>query len=110
MPLNICNDNRMNSETGGILGIFGFIVSMGGAIYAAINHKKIRCRCCGKDLDVSVDVDSTVPTPDEAPEAEPEVESAVIPVAPPPAPPRKKHRRVSIAPAPPEPVAAEEQL
>ena len=50
---------RMNSETGGILGIFGFLVSMAGAIYTAINHKKIRCRCCGKDLDVSVDVDST---------------------------------------------------
>jgi hypothetical protein len=49
----------MNSETGGILGIFGFLVSMGGAIYAAINHKKVRCTCCGKNLDMSVDVDST---------------------------------------------------
>jgi hypothetical protein len=49
----------MNSETGGILGVFGFLVSMGGAIYAAINHKKVRCRCCGKNLDMSVDVDST---------------------------------------------------
>ena len=49
----------MNSDTGGILGVFGFIVSMAGVIYTAINHKKIRCRCCGKDLDMSVDVDTT---------------------------------------------------
>ena len=49
----------MNSETGGILGVFGFLASMGGLIYAAINHKKVRCRCCGKDLDMSVDIDPT---------------------------------------------------
>ena len=49
----------MNSDTGGILGVFGFIVSMAGVIYTAINHKKIRCRCCGKDVDMSVDVDTT---------------------------------------------------
>lgn len=49
----------MNSDTGGILGVFGFLVSMAGVIYTAINHKKIRCRCCGKDLDMSVDVDTT---------------------------------------------------
>ena len=49
----------MNSETGGILGVFGFLASMGGLIYTAINHKKIRCRCCGKELDMSVDIDET---------------------------------------------------
>lgn len=49
----------MNSETGGILGVFGFLASMGGLIYTAINHKKIRCRCCGRDLDMSVDIDET---------------------------------------------------
>jgi hypothetical protein len=102
----IFHDNRMNSETGGILGIFGFIISMGGAIYAAINHKKIRCRCCGRDLDVSVDVDSTIPTSEEAPpnSDEPEPEVAVPVSMPPPVPPpRKKNRRPVIAPAPPEP-------
>jgi hypothetical protein len=60
----------MDSQASGILGIFGFLVSMGGAIYAAINHKKIRCRCCGKDLDVSVDVDSTEPVPTSEPKDE----------------------------------------
>jgi len=52
----------MDSTTGGVLGIFGFLASLGGLIYTAINHKRIRCRCCGKDVDMSVDVDSTEPT------------------------------------------------
>jgi len=50
----------MDSTTGGVLGIFGILISGGSVIYAAINHKRIRCRCCGKDLDVSVDVDPTI--------------------------------------------------
>ena len=49
----------MNSEPGNVLGIISILVSVGGAVYAAINHKRIRCRCCGRDLDVQVDVDST---------------------------------------------------
>jgi hypothetical protein len=51
----------MDSTTGGVLGIFGILISGGSVIYAAINHKRIRCRCCGKDLDMSVDVDPTDP-------------------------------------------------
>jgi len=50
----------MDSTTGGVLGIFGILISGGSVIYAAINHKRIRCRCCGKNLDVSVDVDPTI--------------------------------------------------
>jgi EAL domain-containing protein (putative c-di-GMP-specific phosphodiesterase class I) len=49
----------MDSNTGGILGIFAFLTSAAGLIYTAINHKRIRCRCCGRDLDMSVDVDPT---------------------------------------------------
>ena len=51
----------MDSTTGGVLGILGFLISGGGAIYAAINHKKIRFKCCGKDIDMSVDIDETKP-------------------------------------------------
>lgn len=62
----------MNSETGGILGVFGFLASMCGLIYTAINHKKIRCRCCGKDLDMSVDIDETDAVKSKVKPAEPE--------------------------------------
>jgi len=53
----------MNSDAGNILGIFAFLTSSAGLIYAAINHKRVRCRCCGKDMDMSVDVDPTDPKP-----------------------------------------------
>jgi hypothetical protein len=49
----------MNSDTGSALSIISIVLSVGGAIYAAINHKRLRCKCCGKDLEVQVDVDST---------------------------------------------------
>ena len=52
----------MNSDTGSVLGIISILVSIGGAIYAAINHKRLRCRCCGKNIDIQVDVDSTEAT------------------------------------------------
>lgn len=93
----------MDSSTGGALGIISILFSGAGLVYAAVNHKRIRCRCCGKDLDVSVDVDSTEPpataeadgaTVPEVPEA-PEPESE--PETPPP-PPTKKARRSSLPP------------
>lgn len=49
----------MSTDTGSVLGIVSVIISVGGAIYAAINHKRLRCKCCGKDIDIQVDVDST---------------------------------------------------
>ena len=103
---------RMDSQASGILGIFGFLVSMGGAIYAAINHKKIRCRCCGKDLDVSVDVDSTEPVPTSEPKDEevaPEQRRGSIhdddkDVE------RKHYRKTRVVPLRPPPPPPEEEL
>jgi len=72
----------MDSTTGGVLGIFGFLASLGGLIYAAINHKRIRCRCCGKDIDMSVDVDSTEPTvPPTVPDNTPGATAPTVPSA-----------------------------
>jgi hypothetical protein len=51
----------MDSNAANILGVFAFLTSSAGLIYAAVNHKRIRCRCCGRDLDMSVDVDPTDP-------------------------------------------------
>ena len=65
----------MDTNASGALGIFAFIISSLGAIYAAINHKRIRCRCCGKNMDVSVDVDPT----DAAPKEEAKPNSIRIP-------------------------------
>jgi hypothetical protein len=51
----------MDSTTGGTLGIFGFLISAVGIVYTAINHKRLRCKCCGKNMDISVDVEPTTP-------------------------------------------------
>ena len=48
-------------DTTNILGIVGFAMSIVGIIYTAINHKRVRSKCCGKLLEVSLDVDNTTP-------------------------------------------------
>ena len=60
----------MDSNAGGVLGIFGFLISAAGIIYTAINHKRLRCKCCGKDMDISVDVEPTTPKDVEKEEEE----------------------------------------
>ena len=82
----------MDSSTGGALGIIAFLFSSAGLIYAAINHKRVRCKCCGKDMDMSVDVDTTEPVP-----APTDDEASVEAPTPPPTPPRKT-RRSSLPP------------
>jgi hypothetical protein len=46
------------------MSIAGLAVSVGAVIIGAINHKRIRSTCCGKKLDVSVDIESTSPVTD----------------------------------------------
>ena len=49
------------TQTGGILGIIAFAVSVVGTVYTAINHKRVRSNCCGKNLEASLDVENTTP-------------------------------------------------
>ena len=51
----------MDNNTGGVLGIVALVVSIGGSIFAALNHKRVRSNCCGKSLEASLDVESTTP-------------------------------------------------
>ena len=46
-----------------------------GAIYTAVNHKRIRMNCCGKKLEMAVDVESTAKVAPEPPELQKETES-----------------------------------
>lgn len=47
------------TQVGSILGI---VVTVAGVVYGAINHKRIRSNCCGRKIEVSVDVDTTTVT------------------------------------------------
>jgi hypothetical protein len=52
----------MDSSTSGALGIISLLLTGAGLVYTAINHKRIRCKLCGRDVDISMDIDSTEPT------------------------------------------------
>lgn len=46
-----------------IMGMIAVIVSVGSVIITIINHKRIRSNCCGKKIEVSVDIEQTTPPP-----------------------------------------------
>ena len=51
----------MDSNSTGAIAYSGFIIGLAGTIYAAINHKRIRSKCCGRNLEASIDVENTTP-------------------------------------------------
>jgi len=67
-----------NLDTGNVLGIFAFLVSICGVIYTAINHKRFRLRCCGNDIDVSVDVEDTKKPGDQEEKSKSETKQSVM--------------------------------
>ena len=52
----------MDSTQASIVAIVGMCVSVGGAVFAAVNHTRVRSACCGKKMEISLDVDKTTPT------------------------------------------------
>jgi len=42
-----------------ILSTIAIVVSVAGAIVGAVNHTRIRSMCCGKKLEVSLDISKT---------------------------------------------------
>lgn len=48
-------------DTTNVLGIVGFAVSILGVVYTAVNHKRVRSKCCGKFFEASLDVENTTP-------------------------------------------------
>lgn len=49
----------MDNSTGPILGGTGIALSVLTMIYTAINHKRIRAKCCGRNLEIQIDIDPT---------------------------------------------------
>ena len=42
-------------------GIGASIVAVLGLIYTAINHKKLRSKCCGREITASIDIEPSSP-------------------------------------------------
>ena len=49
----------MDSQTSSGLGIVAIIVSVGTTIVGIINHKRLRSKCCGRKIELEVDIEST---------------------------------------------------
>ena len=45
-----------------IAGYIGIATTLLGTIYIAINHRRVRSKCCGAVMEASVDVENTTPT------------------------------------------------
>jgi hypothetical protein len=43
------------------------IIFILGYIYKTVNHRRVRSRCCGHDLDASLDIEETTPKTDLKP-------------------------------------------
>lgn len=46
-------------ESSQVMGMIALIVSVGGIVIGIINHKKVRSSCCGRKMEVSLDIDDT---------------------------------------------------
>ena len=46
-----------------ILSISAIVISIVTGIIAAINHTKIKSMCCGRKIEVSLDIEKTTPSP-----------------------------------------------
>jgi len=47
----------------------GFLLGLLSTVYAAVNHKRIRSNCCGKNLEASLDIGPTTPQTAPGPES-----------------------------------------
>jgi hypothetical protein len=51
----------MDSNTTAVVGYVSIILSVGTILLGVVNHKRIRSNCCGRKVDVSLDVENTTP-------------------------------------------------
>ncbi len=51
----------MDSTAANVSGVVALVISIVGTIIAVVNHKRLRSSCCGKKIEVSVDIENTTP-------------------------------------------------
>jgi hypothetical protein len=67
---------------GGLAGILSLVLVVAREIFNAVNHRRLRSNCCGKEAVISVDVEATTP-----PEQRKSAQQPVPPIQIPPAAP-----------------------
>jgi hypothetical protein len=46
-------------ETNNILGMVAIIISVGTTIVGIINHKRIKSKCCGRKIEMELEIETT---------------------------------------------------
>jgi len=58
----------MDQETNSALVITSILLSVVGALIAAVNHQRVRSTCCGRKVEIKIDIDKVPSTPPEPPQ------------------------------------------
>jgi len=56
-----------SESSGSTIGGISLFISICGMIYAGINHKRIRGKCCGREVSASIDIEPTTNDSDKKP-------------------------------------------
>jgi hypothetical protein len=56
-----------SESSGTTIGGISLFISICGMIYAGINHKRIRGKCCGREVSASIDIEPTTSDSDMKP-------------------------------------------
>lgn len=49
------------SAIGGMAGSISLLIILADKIYYLVNHRRVRSKCCGRNMDMSIDIDQTTP-------------------------------------------------
>jgi len=51
----------MEATATNISAVLALVISVVGTVIGIVNHKRLRSSCCGKKVEVSVDIENTTP-------------------------------------------------
>ena len=49
------------ASVGGLLGLISIVIHIIEKVYIAVNHKRMRSKCCGVQTEVSLDIGTITP-------------------------------------------------
>ena len=50
------------SVIGSMAGSISLLIIIVEKVYYLVNHRRVRSKCCGKHMDMSIDIEHTTPT------------------------------------------------
>ena len=56
--------DSVSTQLGSYAGYISLAIAIGGMVIGAVNHRRIRSSCCGKEQSISLDIEATSPPKD----------------------------------------------